>query len=263
MDNPNTNKAVMISFGQLESLLQLTSLKDVRAILRAIIDCSTDGKEDVEMPEHLKFGWNMMKQQIQESTAFYQEAIEFFEDYKKQRKNCGSKGGRPKKTCDSLENMEEEKKGTFFFEAKNSENLKKVPFSENKEKQEEKSSKKEEIKETKENIYTSVYTKEKFFSDFLPDSAADVQKLAQSPFVGMLCTLSQAEDYYIDRVARNWIPYGQTKPISSHKQLCADLLKWLRREDNRKREEHSKYEHNPRFVELDSTKLTGSDGSDF
>lgn len=163
------------------------------------------------------------------SVKFVAAQISELEEYKIKQKEFGAKGGRPKKGTKPIKNKKEDK------------DIKENTI-------------RDCIKENPQTLNEN---------DIFPHSVEDVMALAKSPAVGVICTRDDAEGYFIDRVSKNWIPYGQMKPIATHKQLCADLLKWLRREDNRKREENSKNANNSKYVELDSTKLTGSDGSDF
>lgn len=56
-------ETVILFRGQIESLLSLSSLKDVKTILRAIQQYGMDN-ENPEIPEHLAFGWQWFKSSI-------------------------------------------------------------------------------------------------------------------------------------------------------------------------------------------------------
>lgn len=60
---------------QLEALGALGSLKDLRTVVGAIIEYGMNGNEDVEIPEHLQFGWAMMKSKI-DAVLSHNEEIE-------------------------------------------------------------------------------------------------------------------------------------------------------------------------------------------
>jgi hypothetical protein len=59
----NRKETVILFRGQIESLLCLSSLKDVKTILRAIVLYGMDN-ETPEIPEHLTFGWLWFKNTI-------------------------------------------------------------------------------------------------------------------------------------------------------------------------------------------------------
>lgn len=59
----NRKETVILFRGQIESLLSLSSLKDVKTILRAIVLYGMDN-ETPEIPEHLTFGWLWFKNTI-------------------------------------------------------------------------------------------------------------------------------------------------------------------------------------------------------
>lgn len=67
-------ETVILYRGQIESLLNLSSLKDVKAVLRAIVSYSMDGV-DPEIPEHLTFGWMWFKHTIDQNNASYAEMV--------------------------------------------------------------------------------------------------------------------------------------------------------------------------------------------
>ena len=71
MDKKET---VILYRGQIESLLSLSSAKDIKTILRAIVSYSMDGVEP-EIPEHLTFGWLWFKHTIDQHKANYTEVV--------------------------------------------------------------------------------------------------------------------------------------------------------------------------------------------
>ncbi len=72
MDKKET---VILYRGQIESLLSLSSLRDVKTILRAIVSYSMDGVEP-EIPEHLAFGWQWFKHTIDAHWEQYSAKVE-------------------------------------------------------------------------------------------------------------------------------------------------------------------------------------------
>jgi hypothetical protein len=63
-------ETVILFRGQIESLLSLSSLKDVKTILRAIVLYGMDN-ETPEIPEHLTFGWLWFKNTIDSNREQY------------------------------------------------------------------------------------------------------------------------------------------------------------------------------------------------
>jgi hypothetical protein len=72
MDKKET---VILRRGQVEALLSLTSLKDVKTILSAIKSYGMDGVEP-EIPEHLMFGWVGIKYSIDYDNDQYRTMVE-------------------------------------------------------------------------------------------------------------------------------------------------------------------------------------------
>lgn len=67
----NRKETVILFRGQIESLLSLSSLKDVKTILRAIVLYGMDN-ETPEIPEHLTFGWLWFKNTIDSNREQYE-----------------------------------------------------------------------------------------------------------------------------------------------------------------------------------------------
>lgn len=93
----------------------------------------------------------------------------------------------------------------------------------------------------------------------LPHSVQEILELAGHPWCFMKCTKEQAEAYFTDRVARDWIPYGQNKKIGSLAQICADLKKWLMRDQNEIKERKTRNGNNRNNFENDATAYDASD----
>lgn len=72
MDKKET---VILYRGQVESLLSLSSARDIKTILRAIVSYSMDGVEP-EIPEHLQFGWLWFKHTIEQHNDQYRAVVE-------------------------------------------------------------------------------------------------------------------------------------------------------------------------------------------
>ena len=89
-------------------------------------------------------------------------------------------------------------------------------------------------------------------------------ELAKHPWCGMPCSKEQAEVYFTDRVSRDWIPYGQQRPLHSMAQVCADLKKWLMRDRNNENERKLKNASNSRHIANDPGDYDpADDGSNF
>ena len=95
----------------------------------------------------------------------------------------------------------------------------------------------EDIVQNKENIPVGDIKEKPPADDFLPHSIEDVLELAGSVFCGMPCTREQADAYFTDRVARDWIPHGQHFRLKNKTQIAADLKKWLLRDKNERRKD--------------------------
>ena len=93
----------------------------------------------------------------------------------------------------------------------------------------------------------------------LPHSIDEIVKLAGHPWCAKKCTKEQAEAYFTDRVARDWIPYGQNKKIGSLAQICADLKKWLMRDQNEIKERKTRNGNDTRFINNESSSYDESD----
>ena len=74
-----TDSIVMFR-NQLEALFGLTSLKDVKIVVRALIDYGMNGKKDIDMPDHLMFGWNAIKCQIDNVIAERERKLESYRE---------------------------------------------------------------------------------------------------------------------------------------------------------------------------------------
>lgn len=74
-----TDSIVMFR-NQLEALFGLTSLKDVKIVVRALIDYGMNGKKDIDMPDHLLFGWNAIKCQIDNVIAERERKLESYRE---------------------------------------------------------------------------------------------------------------------------------------------------------------------------------------
>ena len=98
--------------------------------------------------------------------------------------------------------------------------------------------------------------------DFLPHSVEEVMELAKNPFCGMPCNREQADAYFTDRLARDWIPHGQQRQLRTQVQVCADLKKWLMRDLNEKRERKAK-DGNKHFCNESAQYDSADDGSNF
>lgn len=72
MDKKET---LILHRGQIESLLNLSSLKDIKAVLRAIVSYGLDEVEP-DIPEHLAFGWLWFKHTIDHHREQYQATVE-------------------------------------------------------------------------------------------------------------------------------------------------------------------------------------------
>jgi hypothetical protein len=70
----NNKDTVILHRGQVEALLSLTSLKDVRTVLSAIVAYGMDGM-DPHIPEHLLFGWVGIKCAIDYDRDQYDASI--------------------------------------------------------------------------------------------------------------------------------------------------------------------------------------------
>ena len=94
MDKKET---VILYRGQIESLLSLSSLRDVKTILRAIVSYSMDGVEP-EIPEHLAFGWQWFKHSIEQNNNAYTEMVSKRRDAANKRWENNANAGKTMQT---------------------------------------------------------------------------------------------------------------------------------------------------------------------
>ena len=66
--------SIVMFRGQLEAIMELTSLKDVKSVVAAVIEYGMNG-QSVEMPEHLRFGWKCIQSQIDQSKEYLQSSM--------------------------------------------------------------------------------------------------------------------------------------------------------------------------------------------
>lgn len=70
-----SRESIVIFRGQLEAIMELTSLKDVKSVVTAIIEYGMNGNS-VDIPEHLRFGWRCIQYQIDQVNSHYEEVRE-------------------------------------------------------------------------------------------------------------------------------------------------------------------------------------------
>ena len=101
----------------------------------------------------------------------------------------------------------------------------------------------------KENIPVGDIKEKPPADDPIPHSIEDVLEIAGTVFCGLPCSREQADAYFTDRVARDWIPHGQSLQLKNKTQIAADLKKWLMRDKNERRNKggnpHRYFTNNP------------------
>lgn len=189
--------------GQLVALMELTSMKDVKSLVSAVIEYGMNGNQDVQVPDHLRFGWSLMKSQIDSVNSHYEEV---------RQKRQDAANARYAKACKSMQ------MDANATNACNNEN-----------------------ENDYENVYVPTINVGDINSarEFrYPDTAAKVINLASQ--AGCVMEPWDAEMYLADRQSKGWKANGQDKAMSSISQIRADIKKWCLRRDNDLREREQK-----------------------
>ena len=200
--------SVVIFKNQIEALLSLTSLKDVRTILSAIVAYGMNG-EDVTVPPHLEFGWIMIKNQIDSVRDNYSQKVE-------KCRNAGLESANKRQQMLTDDNGCQQ----MLTDVNNNNNKNKIKI-ENK------------------NVPTINVGDINSARDFrYPDTAEKIVCLASQS--GCVMEPWDAEMYLADRQSKGWKANGQDKAMNSLSQIRADIKKWCLRRDNELREREQK-----------------------
>ena len=205
--------SVVIFKNQIEALLSLTSLKDVRTILSAIVAYGMNG-EDVTVPPQLEFGWIMIKTQIDSVRENYSQRVEKCRDAANGRWNKGMQTDangceRMRTHANACERMQTDANGCY-----------------------------NKIK-IKNKIVPTINVGDNSAQEFTyPKTAEQVICLASQ--AGNIMEQWDAEMYLADRESKGWKANGQDKAMNSLAQIRADIKKWCLRRDNELREKEAK-----------------------
>lgn len=201
------NSVVMFK-NQIEALLSLTSLKDVRTILSAIVAYGMNG-EEVSIPPHLEFGWIMIKNQIDSVRDNYSKKVE-------KCRNAGRESANRRQQMLTDDNGCQQ----ALTDVNNNNNKNKIKI-ENK------------------NVPTMNVGDINSARDFrYPDTPEKIVLLANQ--TGCVMERWEAEMYLADRESKGWKANGQDKAMNTLSQVRADIKKWCLRRDNELREREQK-----------------------
>lgn len=215
MGSKTTKRDSIVMFrGQLVALMELTSMKDVKSLVSAVIEYGMNGNQDVEVPDHLRFGWSLMKSQIDSVNSHYEEVRQKRQDAANAR-YAANGNKNMQKHANACKSMQMDANVT---NACNNENV-----------------------YENENVYVPTINVGDINSarEFrYPDTAAKVINLASQ--AGCIMESWEAEMYLADRESKGWKANGQDKAMSSISQIRADIKKWCLRRDNDIREREQK-----------------------
>lgn len=191
--------SIVMFRSQIEAIMMLTSIKDVRAVLALIVEYGMNGKYDVDVPEHLQFGWTLIKNQIDLLNANYEEkSVKCREAANKRWMRTDANG---------CERMQTDADGC------NNDN----------------------DNDLKENIYNTTHThEEKGENPGYPKSVDDIISLASRHGIKILA--SDAQNYLDDRMRKDWTPTGSYKKIPLY-GIPGDIRIWTNTADNKHREQ--------------------------
>lgn len=202
--------------GQLVALMELTSMKDVKSLVSAVIEYGMNGNQEVDVPDHLRFGWALMKSQIDSVNSHYEEVRQKRQDAANSRWNQQNDDmqmdANACKKYKSMQNMQMDANGC------NNENV-----------------------YENENVYVPTMNVGDINSarDFrYPDTPEKIVCLASQ--TGCIMESWEAEMYLADRESKGWKANGQDKAMNSLSQIRADIKKWCLRRDNDIREREQK-----------------------
>ena len=199
MDKKDT---VVMYRSAMEAILSLTSMKDVKTILSAVVDFGMNGNEDPEIPEHLLFGWLQIKAQISAMN-------DRFAEISAKRSEAGRLGYASK--CKQMQAKqanavfaEQTQANASYMEMEMENDINNIPVG--------------DIKNTR------TRTRGKY-----PESVQEILDIAEQPTCGVKITEKQARVYLLNRTSVDWVDAaGRTiKP----ERVSADLQKWMLREE--------------------------------
>jgi hypothetical protein len=196
--------SVVIFKNQIEALLSLTSLKDVRTILSAIVAYGMNG-EDVTVPPHLEFGWIMIKNQIDSVRDNYSQKVE-------KCRNAGLESANKRQRMLTDANGCQQMFTDVNYNKNKIEN-KNVPT-----------------------INVGDINSAPAWS--FPKTADEIVKIAAE--TGLVMPEDEAEMYLADRQSKGWKPNGHDKAMNSYSQVKWDVRKWCLRSDNDQKEKEAK-----------------------
>ena len=222
MDKKDT---VVMYRSAMEAILSLTSMKDVKTILSAVVDFGMNGNEDPEIPEHLLFGWLQIKAQISAMN-------DRFAEISAKRSEAGRLGYASK--CKQMQ----AKQANAVFAEQTQANASKCKQMQAKQAnavfaeqtQANASYMEMEMENDINNIpvgdikNTRTRTRGKY-----PESVQEILDIAEQPTCGVKITEKQARVYLLNRTSVDWVDAaGRTiKP----ERVSADLQKWMLREE--------------------------------
>lgn len=192
-------------------------MKDVKSLVSAVIEYGMNGNQEVDVPDHLRFGWALMKSQIDSVNSHYEEVRQKRQDAANSRWNQQidddmQMDANGCKTCKSMQNMQMDANGC------NNENV-----------------------YENENVYVPTMNVGDINSarDFrYPDTPEKIVCLASQS--GCIMESWEAEMYLADRESKGWKANGQDKAMNTLSQVRADIKKWCLRRDNELREREQK-----------------------
>lgn len=201
--------SIVMFRSQIEALLTLTSLSDVKTILSTILEYGMNGNTEVKVPSHLQFGWTMIKNQIDMVKASYEEKSA-------KCREAASKRWEQQTDTDAYKRMQTDTNGCH------NDNVNDNVFKDNK------------------NIIAHTHEENREFPGY-PQTAKEIVAIGKRH--GFIIKEDIAQQYLDDRMRKGWTPTGSHKmtPLSG---IPGDIRTWLNRSDNATREKQQRKNNN-------------------
>lgn len=182
-----SRESIVIFRGQLEAIMELTSLKDVKSVVTAIIEYGMNGNS-VDIPEHLRFGWRCIQYQIDQVNSHYEEVRE--------KRSAAAK----KSHANASKSMQMQQMHANAANACNNKN-----------------------KNENDNVSPDgdvIITRKPSY----PSTVDEVLEIAAQPQCGARITREDAERYFICRMSTDWVDAAGRK--IAPEGIIWDLKKW-------------------------------------
>lgn len=195
-----SRESIVIFRGQLEAIMELTSLKDVKSVVTAIIEYGMNGNS-VDIPEHLRFGWKCIQYQIDQVNSHYEEVREKRSAAAKKSHANASKSHANASKSMQMQQMQQMQQ--MHANAANACNNKNKNDNDN-------------VSPEGDGIITQ--------TPGYPASVDEVLEIASQPQCGARISREDAERYFVTRMSTDWVDAAGRK--IAPEGIIWDLKKW-------------------------------------